>query len=178
MREGFRQAVIHLERIQKEILLLREQRVMLGQHLAGLYGVQVKALNQAVKRNRARFPQDFRFQLSQAEFENLKSQFVTSSWGGIRRSRPYAFTEQGVAMLSSVPHSEQAVQVNIAIMRAFVQLRQVLSGHVEMARKFTELERRIVGHDTAIRSLFDAIRQLMNPPRKSKREIGFHTIPK
>jgi hypothetical protein len=110
------QAVIHLERIQKEILLLRGQRVMLGQHLAGLYGVPVKALNQAVKRNRARFPQDFMFQLSQAEFENLKSQFVTSSWGGIRRARPYAFTEQGVAMLSSVLHSEQAVQVNIAIM--------------------------------------------------------------
>jgi hypothetical protein len=173
-----KQAVIRLEHIQSEILLLRGQRVMLGQHLAELYGVPVKALNQAVKRNLARFPEDFMFQLSLAEFNNLKSQFVTSSWGGIRRARPYAFTEQGVAMLSSVLHSERAVQVNIAIMRAFVQLRQVLSGHAELARKFAELERRIEGHDVAIRSLFDAIRQLMAPPRKAKREIGFHTLPK
>lgn len=173
-----KQGVIRLEHIQGQILLLRGQRVMLGRHLAGLYGVPVKALNQAVKRNLARFPEDFMFQLSQAEFNNLKSQIVTSSWGGIRRAWPYAFTEQGVAMLSSVLHSEQAVQVNIAIMRAFVQLRQVLSGHAELARKFAELERRIEGHDAAIRSLFDAIRQLMAPPRKGKREIGFHTLRK
>jgi hypothetical protein len=118
------------------------------------------------------------FQLNQAEFDNLKSQTVISSWGGARRSRPYAFTEQGVAMLSSVLHSERAVQVNIAIMRAFVQLRRILSTHEDLARQLGEMERRIEGHDSAIRSLFDAIRQLMAPERKTHQEIGYHTIKK
>jgi hypothetical protein len=169
-------ALIPLERIQKQIFLLRGQKIMLSQHLAELYGVPVNALNQAVRRNRARFPDDFMFQLDLVELENLKSQIVTSSWGGARRALPYAFTEQGVAMLSSVLRSGRAVQVNIAVMRAFVQLRQVLSSHAELARKLTELEQRIEGHDTAIRSLFDAIRQLMAPapPEPPKPEIGFH----
>jgi ORF6N domain-containing protein len=167
-----------LERIQSHILLLRGERVMLSQHLAQLYGVSVSALNQAVKRNRGRFPADFMFQLRREEFENLKSQIVTSSWGGARRALPFAFTEQGVAMLSSVLRSGRAVQVNIAIMRAFVQLRQVLSRDSELARKLAELERRIEGHDHNIRSLFDAIRELMSPTRKRRREIGFHTVRK
>ena len=167
-------ALIPIERIQKQILLLRGQKVMLGQHLAELYGVPVKVLNQAVRRNRDRFPDDFMFQLDSVELENLRSQIVTSSWGGVR-FLPYAFTEQGVAMLSSVLRSARAVQVNIAIMRAFVQLRQVLSSHTELSRKLTELEQRIEGHDAAIRSLFDAIRQLMAPPlSEPKPEIGFH----
>lgn len=169
-------ALIPLERIQKHIFLLRGQKVMLSQHLAELYGVPVKVLNQAVKRNHDRFPEDFLFQLNSQEFQTLKSQIVTSSWGGLRRALPYAFTEQGVAMLSSVLRSTRAVQVNIAIMRAFVQLRQVLGSHAELARKLAELEKKIEGHDTAIRSLFEAIRQLMAPPpRGPNREIGFHT---
>jgi hypothetical protein len=167
-------AVIPVERIQKRILLLRRRKVMLSQDLADLYGVSVKALNQAVRRNRPRFPDDVMFQIDSDELEDLKSQIVTSSWGGAR-FRPYAFTEQGVAMLSTVLRSERAVQVNIAIMRAFVQLRQVLSTHKELARKLAELEQRIEGHDTAIRSLFEAIRQLMAPPSpEPKPEIGFH----
>src|SRR5437868_3246890 len=156
-------ALIPIERIQKQIFLLRGQKVMLSQHLADLYGLPVKVLNQAVKRNRERFPEDFMLQLDPLEYENLKSQFVTSSWGGVRRALPYAFTEQGVAMLSSVLRSGRAVQVNIAIMRAFVQLRQLLASHTELSRKLTELEQRIEGHDEAIRSLFEAIRQLMAP---------------
>jgi hypothetical protein len=168
------QSLIPVERIQKQIFLLRGQKVMLSQHLAGLYGVPAKILNQAVRRNRERFPGDFMFQLDHAELENLKSQIVTSSWGGAR-SRPYAFTEQGVAMLSSVLRSPRAVQVNIAVMRAFVQLRQLLSGHAELAHKLGELEQRIQGHDATIRSLFEAIRQLMAPPpAPPKPEIGFH----
>jgi hypothetical protein len=148
---------------------------MLSQHLAELYGVSVKVLNQAVSRNRERFPDDFMFQLKLDELENLKSQIVTSSWGG-SRVPPFAFTEQGVAMLSGILRSGRAVQVNIAVMRAFVQLRQLLGSQAELARKLTELEQRIEGHDAAIRSLFDAIRQLMAPPlpQPPKPEIGFH----
>jgi hypothetical protein len=166
---------IPLERIQNRIFLLRGQKVMLGPHLAALYGVSAKVLNQAVRRNRMRFPDDFMFQLDSPELANLKSQIVTSSWGGMR-FLPYAFTEQGVAMLSTVLRSERAVLVNIAIMRAFVQLRQVLGSHAELARKLAELEQRIEGHDAAIRSLFDAIRELMAPPTPGQppKEIGFH----
>src|SRR5437879_6171900 len=125
-------ALVPIERIQKHIFLLRGLKVMLSQHLAELYGVPVKVLNQSVRRNRERFPDDFMFQLHQGEFDNLKSQIVTSSWGGARRALPYAFTEQGVAMLSSVLRNGRAVQVNIAVMRAFVQLRQVLGSHAEL----------------------------------------------
>jgi len=149
---------------------------MLSQHLADLYGVPVKVLNQAVRRNQKRFLDDFMFQLDHVEFENLKSQIVTSSWGGARRALPYAFAEQGVAMLFGVLRSASAIQANIAVMRAFVQLRQLLGGQAELARKFTELEQRIEGHDAAIRSLFDAIRQLIAPPlpQLPRPEIGFH----
>jgi len=147
---------------------------MLSQELAALYGVAVKALNQAVKRHASRFPRDFVFQLSSKEFDNLKSQIVTSSWGGLRRARPYAFTEEGVAMLSSVLKSDRAVKVNIVIMRAFVKLRETLETNRELARKFAELEKRVGKHDVEIGAIIDAIRQLMAPPEKPRREIGFH----
>jgi phage regulator Rha-like protein len=162
------------EVIEQKIYLIRGQRVMLSMHLAALYEVMPKALIQAVKRNIERFPEDFMLQLTAKEFENLKSQFVTSSWGGIRRAKPYAFTEQGVAMLSSVLHSKKAIQVNIAIMRAFVKLRQILSTNKALDSKLKELEQRLEKHDTKIHAIFEAIRQLMTPPEKPKRKIGFH----
>src|SRR5438132_9406726 len=150
--------VIPIQQIAQSIYLIRGQRVMLSQDLAILYGVAVKVLNQAVKRNAVRFPTDFVFQLQPEELANLKSQFVTSSWGGLRRARPYAFTEQGVAMLSSVLKSKRAVQVNIAIMRAFVRLRELIAGHQDLARKLAELEKR---YDAQFKVVFDAIRNLM-----------------
>ena len=163
--------LIPLERIQQQIFLLRGQKVMLGQHLAELYGVPVKVLNQAVRRNRERFPDDFMFQIDSVELDNLKSQIVTSSWGG-NRVAPYAFTEQGVAMLSTVLRSTRAVQVNIAIMRAFVRLREMLLTNAELARKLADLERK---YDSQFKAVFDAIRQLMAPPPgPPKPEIGFH----
>ncbi len=165
--------LIPAEVIQQKIYLLRREKVMLSSDLAELYGVEPKVLIQAVKRNIEQFPEDFMFQLSNQEFANLKSQFVTSSWGGIRRANPYAFTEQGVAMLSSVLRSKQAVQVNIAIMRAFVKLREMLSTHKELAHKLAQLERKIEKHDVEIKLIFDAIRQLMTPPETKKRKIGF-----
>jgi uncharacterized membrane-anchored protein YjiN (DUF445 family) len=166
--------IIPTQQIAQAIYVIRGQRVMLSQDLAILYGVAVKVLNQAVKRNAVRFPADFVFQLKAEELANLKSQFVTSSWGGPRRAPPYAFTEQGVAMLSSVLKSERAVKVNIAIMRAFVKLRQTLETNRELAKKFEALEKRVGKHDKKIAAIIDAIRQLMAPPEKPKREIGFH----
>ena len=146
---------------------------MLSIELAKLYGVEPRALVQAIKRNIKRFPEDFIFQLSEDEWAGLKSQFVTSSWGGLRRAVPYAFTEQGVAMLSSVLKSERAILINVAIMRAFVKLREMISAHKELAAKLGELERKVEGHDEHIQSLFDAIRELMEPPVKPKSQIGF-----
>lgn len=168
--------VIPVERIQRAIYLLRGQKVMLDADLAELYGVKTGALNRAVRRNATRFPSDFMFQVTAEEAKNLRCQFGISSLYGGRRYRPFAFTEQGVAMLSSVLRSERAVQVNVAIMRAFVQLRQLLGGQAELARKLAALEQRIAGHDSAIRSLFEAIRQLMTPPEAAQpvRQIGFH----
>ncbi len=166
--------IVPAEQIARNIIVFRDQKVMLAQQLAELYGVPVKALNQAVKRHSDRFPSDFTFQLTADEFDNLKSQIVTSSWGGVRRALPYAFTEQGVAMLSSVLRSERAAKVNIAIMRAFVKLREVLETNSALAKKFVELEKRIGKHDKEIGAIIEAIRQLMAPPEKPKREIGFH----
>ena len=160
-----------LELIEKRILLLRGQKVMVDRHLAELYMVETKQLNRAVKRNRDRFPGDFMFQLNFSEWENLKCQFGTSSWGGDRRSLPYAFTEQGVAMLSSVLSSKKAVHVNIQIMRAFVNLREFMGTHKDLARKLTELENK---YDAQFRSVFDAIRALMEPSGpEAKRVEGF-----
>ena len=148
---------------------------MLSTHLAELYGVESRILVQAVKRNRERFPEDFMFQLSDGEFENLKSQFVISSWGGLRRAAPYAFTEQGVAMLASVLRSKRAVQLTIAVMRTFVKLRGFLAAHKDLADKLERLERKIEKHDEEIQAIFDAIRNLMTPEKKPKRQIGFHS---
>jgi hypothetical protein len=164
-------SVVPVERIESRIFLLRGLKVMLSTHLAELYEVEPRALVQAVKRNIDRVPDDFMFQLNKEEVANLKSQFVTSSWGGLRRAAPYAFTEQGVAMLSSVLRSDRAIHVNIEIIRAFVRLRQMLASHAELARKLAALEKK---YDAQFKVVFDAIRQLMTPPPpKMTRSIGF-----
>jgi hypothetical protein len=161
---------IPAERIESRIYLLRGHKVMLSTDLADLYEVEPRALVQAVKRNMERFPEDFMFQLSQDEVENLKSQIVISSWGGPRRATPYAFTQEGVAMLSSVLRSKRAVVVNVEIMRAFVRLRQMLAAHANLARKLAALEKK---YDAQFKVVFDAIRELMAPPERKKRPIGF-----
>jgi len=166
-------SIIPPERLERCILFMREQKVMLDADLAQLYGVETRAGVQAVRRNVERFPDDFMFRLTKDEFAFLRSQSVTSSqWGG-RRYPPYAFTEQGVAMLSSVLRSKPAVQVNIEIMRAFVRLREMLATHKGLARKLAALERR---YDAQFRAVFDAIRKLMAPaPAKKRLPIGFAT---
>ena len=161
---------IPTESIERRILLLRGEKVILSFDLAELYGVPPKVLVQAVKRNIDRFPRDFMFQLNLQEVRNLKSQIVTSSWGGPRRATPYAFTEEGVAMLSSVLRSRRAVQVNIEIMRAFVRLRRLLASHKDLARKLDNLERK---YDAQFKVVFDAIRELMVPVPPKSRRIGF-----
>jgi hypothetical protein len=167
---------IQPERMKQVILLIRGQRVMLDRDLAAPCGVTTGNLNKAVQRNPKRFPADFMFQLRLEEAEILKCQIGISSsgHGGRRRSLPYAFTEEGVAMLSSVLRSERAAHVNVAIMRAFVSLRRMLATNEALAHNLAELERKIEGHDTNIRSLFDTIRQLAAPPARPRREIGFH----
>jgi hypothetical protein len=152
--------IVPVEIIERNILLIRGQKVMLSMSLAKLYDIEPKVLIQAVKRNTDRFPEDFMFQLTGEEFNNLKSQFVTSSWGGMRRANPYAFTEQGVAMLSSILNSKRAIQVNIAIMRAFVNLRALISSHKELAKKLEGLEKKYNGQ---FKVVFEAIRRLMLP---------------
>ena len=166
--------IISAERVLQSIRWIRGQKVLIDSDLATLYGVTTGNLNKAVKRNVNRFPSDFTFQLEPEELANLKFQFGIPSWGGRRRSRPYVFTEQGIAMLSSVLNSERAVKVNIAIMRAFVKLRRMLDTNRELAQKFSELERRVGKHDEEIVEILEAIRQLMTPPEKPPREIGFH----
>ena len=163
-------AAVPAERIESRIFMLRGHKVMLSPDLAELYEVEPRALVQAVKRNIERFPADFMFQLNAREFEHLKSQFVISSWGGLRRAAPYAFTEQGVAMLSSVLHSKRAIGVNIEIVRAFVYLRQMISEHAELARRIDELEE---NYDGKFQIVFDAIRDLIQPPTKEKKPIGY-----
>jgi hypothetical protein len=161
---------LSVELVESRIVEVRGVRVILDADLAALYGVETKALTRAVRRNPERFPADFMFQLSDAEFAHLRRQSGTSSqWGG-RRYPPLAFTEHGVAMLSSVLRSERAAEVNIAIMRAFVQLRRALVGHEELARKLDALEKR---YDHQFGVVFDAIRQLMAPPAPKRRPIGF-----
>jgi len=160
---------IPVEHIEHSIYLIRGQKVMLDRDLAALYGVSTSALNKGVSRNLERFPPDFMLQLTREEFHNLKSHFGTSSWGGTRKL-PRVFTEQGVAMLSSVLKSKQAVQVNIQIMRAFVRLRQMLATNADLTRKLEALEQK---YDSQFRVVFDAIRALMAEPEKPKRPIGF-----
>jgi ORF6N domain len=165
--------LVRRERIEQTIRIFRGHRVMLDTDLAELYGVTVGRLNEAVKRNADRFPSDFMFQLTKPEVENLKSQIAISSseWGG-RRHAPYAFTEQGVAMLSSVLRSRRAIQVNIAIMRTFVRLREMISSNKVLARRLNELEKK---YDAQFRVVFDAIRELMAEPESRPRRIGFKT---
>ena len=158
-------------RISSAIVVIRGQRVLLDSDLAALYGVETRTLNQAVQRNLSRFPDDFMFQLTEAEHGDLRSQFVISSRHGGRRRMPYAFTEQGVAMLSSVLRSPRAIAVNIEIMRAFVRMRAVLQTTEELAQKLDALERK---YDSRFAAVFEAIRSLMAPPSSgSKRPIGY-----
>lgn len=166
-------SIIPLERIEQRIFLLRGQKLMLSSHLAELYGVAPKILLQAVKRNAERFPSDFMFQLTRQEVTRLRSQIVTLKnlgRGQHIKYLPYAFTEQGVAMLSSVLRSKRAIQVNVEIMRSFVRLRQLLASHAGLAAKLEELEKK---YDAQFKIVFDAIRQLMSEPVRSRKEIGF-----
>lgn len=165
--------LISSDRIEQAIYLIRGEKVMLDRDLALLYGVETKVLNRAVRRNFQRFPSDFMFQLTAEEAEILRCQIGTSKKGrGGRRYLPYVFTEQGVAMLSSVLNSELAILVNIEIMRAFVKLRQMLASNVELSRRLDELESK---YDKQFRGVFDAIRQLMAPPTSGRKRIGFRS---
>lgn len=176
---------IAIEIIATRILELRGKKVMLDQDLAKLYGVKVKRLNEQVKRNRKRFPEDFMFQVTKEEIDSLRSQNVTSNsrsqiatlkQGQNIKYLPYVFTEQGVAMLSSVLNSERAIQVNILIMRAFTKLREILLTHKDLALKIEALEKKYVKHDQTIKDIFQAIKQLLEPPPvKEKKIIGFRT---
>ena len=166
--------IVSAEQIALRIRLFRGQKVLLDSDLARLYGVTTGNLNKALNRNRERFPADFVFQLTAEEAQKLIFQIGRSKGRGGRRHLPYAFTEQGVAMLSSVLQSARAVKINIAIMRAFVKLREMLETNRELARKFSELEQRGGKHDEEITAILEAIRQLIAPPKKARREIGFH----
>ena len=165
---------ISTEIVSNKIFFIRGQKVMLDRDLAKLYQVKTIALRQQVMRNKERFPDDFCFQLNEGETNLLVSQFVIPSKQSLGGHQPYVFTEQGVAMLSSVLRSKQAVLVNVAIMRAFVKLRETLSLHKELAVKLKELERKVAGHDVDIHNVFEAIRRLMKEDEKPKRKIGFH----
>jgi hypothetical protein len=159
-----KQLPIPVERIEEAIFVIRGQKVMLDAHLAALYGVETRVLKQAVRRNKNRFPSDFMFELTKEENRSLRSQNVILERGRYSKYLPFAFTEQGVAMLSSVLNSERAIEVNIAIMRVFVRLREMMATHKELAFKLAKLEERLEGHDEQIQNIFEAIRQLMTPP--------------
>ena len=162
---GDNKALVPAEIIVRKILFLRGEKVLLDRDLADLYGIKTKVLKQAVRRNIKRFPEDFMFELTKEEFENWRSQFVTSNRDKMGlRYPPMAFTEQGVAMLSSVLNSDRAIEMNIAIMRAFVQLRKIITTNEELAKKLEELEHKIKKHDEDIGLIFEAIRELMTPP--------------
>ena len=163
------ESLVPVEVIEKKILLIRGRKVMLDSDLAELYGVETKYLIKAVKRNLLRFPDDFMFQLTNQEVKNLIFQFGTSRWGGTRKL-PHAFTENGVAMLSSILNSKRAIQVNIQIMRTFTRLREIMASHKDLARRLDDLEKK---YDGQFKIVFDALRALMAPPIKPKRKIGF-----
>lgn len=166
--------LILYESIRSKIFLIRGQKVMMDRDLAKLYGVQTKHLNEQVKRNRERFPEDFMFQLDTEEKKQLVA--ICDRFNSLKHSsiNPYVFTEQGVAMLSSVLKSKRAVQINVAIMRVFAKLREMIASHKELVHKLNELERKIGKHDDQIRSIFEAIHQLTVIPEKPKPRIGFH----
>lgn len=166
------QLAVPIEFIERRIFLIRGQKVMLDSDLAALYQVTTGNLNLAVRRNAARFPEDFMFQLTRAEFQDLRLQFAMSSWGG-RRYPPFAFTEQGVAMLSSVLGSERAVQMNILIVRAFLKMRELLANHAELAARVGQLETGQKRHGSVINLLATEIEKLKIPPPSPRRRIGF-----
>jgi hypothetical protein len=172
-------SLVPIERIESKILLIREQKVMLDRDLAELYGVETGQLTRQVRRNIDRFPTDFMLQLTKEEFTNLKCHFGISSWGGTRKL-PYAFTEQGVAMLSSVLKSKRAVMVNIQIMRAFTKLRRLLASNEEfrrrferMEQKFEKVDQKLEEHDIQFKAVFQVIKALTTPPEKAQKKIGF-----
>ncbi len=167
-----KKSVIPDEVIINKIYLIRSQKVMLDSDLAELYGVETKTFNQSVKRNMNRFPKDFMFQLTESEYENLRSQIVTSSWGG-RRYAPRVFTEQGVAMLSSVLKSERAIEVNIFIVRVFTKLREMLLTNKDILLKLELLERQVLSNSDDIKLIFTALRELIQEPKQPRRRIGF-----
>lgn len=160
------------ETIIEKIYFIRGVKVMLDKDLAEMYGVEVKVLNQSVKRNITRFPQDFMFQLSIEEWKNLKSQFVTSSYGGIRKL-PYAFTEQGVAMLSSVLRSERAIQVNIQIIRVYTRMKQILFDNKDLWLKIEQIEQALIKKDEEVKAIFNILKELLMQEQKPRNEIGF-----
>ena len=175
--------LLPLEAITQRIVVLREQKVLLDADLAALYGVETRRLNEQVRRNRARFPEDFIFELTVEEFANLKSQFATSSWGG-RRKLPMAFTEHGAIMAATVLNTPRAVEVSVYVVRAFVRLRELVGSHRELAKRLDELEEKTealaMSHETfsrntrnQLKQVFDALRELMTPPDPPKRPIGF-----
>lgn len=167
-------SIVPIERIEKKIFLIRNQKIMLDSDIAKPYGTETKILNKAVSRNQDRFPKDFMFQLTSEEWSSLKFHSGTSKKGrGERRFLPYAFTEQGIAMLSSVLNSKRAIQINIQIMRAFVKLREILSTHKELAQKLKKLELKIDSHDQQIQTIFEVINQLLTTRKKPIRKIGF-----
>jgi hypothetical protein len=169
-----KKSLVPVEQIENAILLIRGQKVMLDRDLAELYGVETRTLKQAVRRNSKRFPPDFMFELTKEELENWRSQIVISNRDRMGlRYKPMAFTEHGVAMLSSVLNSDRAIDVNIQIMRAFLRLRDMLATQKQLAQKLGELERKFESHDESIRAIFEAIHQLMTPPEKARKEIGF-----
>jgi ORF6N domain len=167
-------AIVLARRAATKIFVLRGQRVILDADLAELYGVEVRHLNQQVKRNAKRFPIQFRFQLSRKEFTSLRSQFVISNTGrGGRRYLPYVFTEHGAIMAATVLNSARAIETSIFVVLAFVRMREVLTANRQIAIKLAEIERRLKGHDTDVENIFEAIRELMQPPPASRRRIGF-----
>jgi len=161
--------IISTKEILSQIFYIRGKKVMIDVHLALLYQVETRVLNQAVQRNISRFPDDFMFRLSEAEYDILKSQFVTSSWGG-RRKLPYVFTEQGIAMLSGILRSEKAIAVNIAIMRAFVQMRELIDENKDLKMKLDELE---IKYDKQFKIVFDALKKLIYPESTPRKAIGY-----
>ena len=159
--------------VESRILILRNHRVILDNHLAELYGVNVKRLNEQIRRNRERFPSDFMFLLTTKEHQALRSQIATSKGRGGRRYPPYAFTEHGAIMAATVLNSKRAVEMSVFVVRAFVRMREMLANNRQLAAKINELDRRLETHDTAIQELIDAIKELMAPAGASKRKIGF-----
>ena len=172
MTKNAKSVMIPDELLMSKIYFIRGQKVMLDKDLAELYQVETRRLNEQVTRNKLRFPADFMFRLTKKEFENLKSQFATSSWGGTRKL-PLAFTEQGVAMLSGILNSETAIRVNIRIIRIFTKMRELLLTHKDILLQLEKMENKLATHDQDITVIFDYLKQLLNPPVAPRNKIGF-----